>query len=211
MTARLLAFTFWAAAAATAVFWGLRVFVAAPQIPAHAQPADGGGMPPADLSRVLGQAPVITEAAPVAPEVASRFRLVGVASPRQADRPVGVALIAIDGKPARAFRVGTAIEAGLVLQSVHQRGAALGARGEPPIVRLELPPLPPPATGTLPPSGAFSAPAVPAAPTFAPPPAFQRPPVGAVPAMPVQAVPPAQPSEQQEHEDESEQHNPSVN
>lgn len=151
MTARLLAFAIWAAAAATAAFWGLRVFVATPQIPAHAQPADGGALPPADLSRVLGAAPVIVEAAPIAPEISSRFRLVGVAAPKANDnRPGGVALIAIDGKPPRAYRVGTAIDSGLVLLSVHARGADLGPRGEAAQVRLELPPLPPPNTGTLP-------------------------------------------------------------
>lgn len=218
MTARLLAFAIWAVTAATAVFWGLRVFVASPQVPAHAQPADGAALPPADLSRVLGQEPVIVEAAPLAPEMASRFQLVGVAAPRAADRPGGVALIAVDGKPARAYRVGTAIEAGLVLQSVHARGAQLGPRGEAPQVRLELPPLPPPNTGTLPVEdyGATTLPSVPMPPsgmppaglppmpppaaTFRPPPMTGAP-VGQPPArmpVPVQPVPaqPVQPAQE---------------
>lgn len=222
MTARLLAFAIWAAAAGTAAFWGLRVFVATPQIPAHAQAAGAGGLPPADVSRVLGQAPVIVEAAPVAPEVSSRFQLVGVAAPRASDsRPGGVALIAVDGKPPRAYRVGTAIEAGMVLQAVHARGAELGPRGEAAQVRLELPPLPPPNTGTLPMEsyGATTLPSNPAAPGAGPstvppgyspgvqPPVLYRPPpatgmpgqgvTGQVPnprlAVPGQQVVPAQP------------------
>lgn len=217
MTARLLAFAIWAAAAATAAFWGLRVFVATPQIPAHAQAAGAGGLPPADVSRVLGQAPVIVEAAPVAPEVSSRFQLVGVAAPRANDnRPGGVALIAVDGKPPRAYRVGTAIDAGFVLQAVHARGAELGPRGEAPQVRLELPPLPPPNTGTLPVEnyGATTLPSVSAVPGAMPstvppgyspgvqPPALYRPPTaagvpgqlpGARPMVPGQQVVPAQP------------------
>lgn len=188
MTARLLAFAIWAATAATAVFWGMRVFVATPQVPGHAQPADGASLPPADLSRVLGQQPVIVEAAPLAPEVASRFQLVGVAAPRATDRPGGVALIAVDGKPARAYRVGTSIEAGLVLQAVHARGAVLGPRGEAPQVRLELPPLPPPNTGTLPVEdyGATTLPSMPAPPGGLPPATFRPPPMTGAPAMPGQ-------------------------
>lgn len=201
MTARLLAFAIWAAAAGTAAFWGLRVFVATPQIPAYAQAAGAGGLPPADVSRVLGQAPVIVETAPVAPEVSSRFHLVGVAAPRASDaRPGGVALIAVDGKPPRAYRVGTAIEAGMVLQAVHARGAVLGPRGEPAQVRLELPPLPTPNTGTLPmedygatvlPSGNVPAtvgsPAVPPgySPGVQPPALFRPPPMAGAPAAPM--------------------------
>lgn len=222
MTARLLAFAIWAAAAATAAFWGLRVFVATPQVPAYAQAAGAGGLPPADVSRVLGQAPVIVEAAPIAPEISSRFQLVGVAAPRANDnRPGGVALIAVDGKPPRAYRVGSTIDAGFVLQAVHARGAELGPRGEAAQVRLELPPLPPPNTGTLPmesygattlPSGGMPATGAPAAlpPGYSPgvqPPALYRPPVGngmpgspvpgqmptMRPAVPGQQVVPAQP------------------
>ena len=222
MTARILAFAIWAAVAGTAAFWGLRVFAAAPAIPAHAQAAGMGDLPPADVSRVLGSAPVVVEAAPLAPEVASRFQLVGVAAPRASDaRPGGVALIAVDGKPPRAYRVGMAIESGIVLQSVHARGAALGPSGQAPQVQLELPPLPAPNTGTLPvePYGATTlpsagmppsaAPAVPGAvpPGYVPgvqPPALFRPPAmtnqmpAARPPMPVpgQQVVPAQPVQQ---------------
>ncbi len=52
----------------------------------------------------------------------------------------GAALIAVDGKPARPFRVGTLVEEGLVLQSLEGRRALLGAeRGGPSTLTLELP------------------------------------------------------------------------
>jgi len=57
------------------------------------------------------------------PEAASRFALLGVVA--DADQQ-GAALIAVDGKPARPFKVGAKVVDGFVLQSVTTRGAALG-------------------------------------------------------------------------------------
>ena len=55
----------------------------------------------------------------------------------------GAALIAVDGRPPKPFAVGSAVEAGLVLQSVEGRRARLGpAPGAPAALTLELPPLP---------------------------------------------------------------------
>ena len=39
----------------------------------------------------------------------------------------GAALIAVDGKPARPYRVGAAVEPGMVVQSLSRREARLGA------------------------------------------------------------------------------------
>ena len=61
--------------------------------------------------------------APVA--AASRFTLLGVLAGTQSGD--GAALIAVDGKPPRHYRVGAAIEPGLVLQSLGRREARLGA------------------------------------------------------------------------------------
>ena len=139
----------WALVAATAVFWGLRLFVSAPAAPAHALTLDTGAAPRADLSRLFGaDAPEVTET--IVPALASRFRLLGVVAPKPAGQNTGVALIAVDGKPPRAYRVGTAIEAGMVLQAVQGRGASLGPRGGAAQVRLDVPPLPPPNMGSLP-------------------------------------------------------------
>ncbi len=117
-------------------------------------------VPQADLTRLFGAA----EAPP--PEQSSRFRLIGLAAPRSAGGP-GVAVIAIDGKPARAYRLGAAVEGDLVLQAIERRSVALGPRGAPATVRLELPPMPAAATGSLPPPLAENAPP----PVVAPPPA----------------------------------------
>ena len=74
----------------------------------------------------------------------------------------GLALIAVDGKPPRAFAVGAKLDTDLVLQSVGLRTASLGSPQGARSVLLELPALPAPATGVLPPPGA--APAAPAPP-----------------------------------------------
>lgn len=62
-----------------------------------------------------------------APALASRFQLMGVLAggPSQ-----GAALIAVDGKPAKPFRVGAPVAEGLVLQSVQGRRVNLGAGGD---------------------------------------------------------------------------------
>ena len=70
----------------------------------------------------------LVAAGPVAaPALASRFQLVGVIAggPTQ-----GAALIAVDGKPAKPFRVGAPVAEGLVLQSVQGRRVALGPGGD---------------------------------------------------------------------------------
>ena len=54
----------------------------------------------------------------------------------------GAALISVDGKPAKPYRVGDVVEDGLVLQSVQGRRAGLGqAGGGSAVLTLELPAL----------------------------------------------------------------------
>jgi general secretion pathway protein C len=90
-----------------------------------------------------------------------------------------VALIAVDGKPARAFRVGATVDGETVLRSVQQRGVTLAAGGAAAPLVLELPPLPPPATGVPVSAAAASPPAVPG--TSVPPRPMPPAPPGAVP------------------------------
>ena len=131
-------FVLWALVAASAVYWGLKLAgrAAAATAPVAARtpaPAD-----PAAVARLLGSSPVTASAAPVA-SLASRFSLVGVVASRGDN---AAALIAVDGKPAKPFRVGTEVDGGLVLQSVEGRRAVLAAgAGGAPAVTLELPPL----------------------------------------------------------------------
>jgi general secretion pathway protein C len=63
------------------------------------------------------------------------------------------ALISVDGKPAKAFRIGALVDGQNVLQSVHARGASLGPRGGPTAIALNIPPPVAAATGQLPNAG----------------------------------------------------------
>jgi len=152
MRVRLVAFVIWAAVAASAMFWALRLGASSPTAPVHTVAVGAAAAPRGDLTRLFGAAPVREAGAAVVVEspLSSRFRLLGVAAPREGGDRNGLALIAVDGKPARSYAVGAAVDGELVLQSVHARGAKLGARGATPQVTLDLPVLPPPATGSLP-------------------------------------------------------------
>jgi len=132
-------FALWALVAASAVYWGLKLSGSdagptAPPATRSPPPVD-----PAVVARLLGFNPAGASAAP-APSMASRFALVGVVANRGHD---GAALISVDGKPAKPFRVGTAVDEGLVLKSVDARSAVLAPSAEaPPALTLQLPMLP---------------------------------------------------------------------
>lgn len=150
MLARLTAFVVWALVAATAVFWGLRMLVRAQPAPSYTVAVGDAAAMRGDLSRVLGATPVASAgpAAP-APELASRFKLIGVMANKQRDGN-GYALIAVDAKPARAYAVGARLDGDILLQSVSLRTASIGAAQGGPAATLEIPALPAPTTGTLP-------------------------------------------------------------
>lgn len=153
MSARLAAFVTWALVAASAVYWGLKLFVTPLGAPSHATTVAAAPLR-GDLSRVFGAPPADEPAAAApAPAVASRFQLIGVAAPREGQAGPGVALIAIDGKPARPYRVGALVDGDWHLQAIRSRGISLGPSGGAAALSLELPALPPPATGTLPAPG----------------------------------------------------------
>lgn len=190
MTARLLAFALWAAVAATVVYWGLKLFVDAPAAPSHAV-AVSNAPPRADVSRLIGAAPAAGPAAPAEP-ANNRFKLIGVVAPRHEGGGNGIALLAVDDKPARPYRVGAGVDEHWVVQTVHRRGVSLGPNGGPAALNLELAPPQVAATGTLasapdlsgrmPPS---PAPAMPSVPQALPPPQ----PAPQTAPMPPQAVP----------------------
>ena len=162
MNARLAAFVIWAAVAASAMFWALRLGASSPVAPAHTVAVANALLPRGDLTRVFGAAPpkAVNSAVVVESPLASRFKLLGVAAPRRDGDRNGLALIAVDGKPARSFAVGSTVDGEWVLQAVHARGAKIGARGAQPQVQLELPPLPLPSTGMPPGLSAFANPGV---------------------------------------------------
>jgi len=154
MVSRIAAFVIWAAVAASAVFWAMRLWPTPIAAPVHVTVVSTAGAFNGDLSRVLGaDMPVAGLPETGAPQVVAdeRFRLIGVVAPRaRAANGEGLALIATDGKPPKAYRVGKLVDGDLVLLSVHSRGASLGPRGQPAQVDLELPALPPPSSGTMP-------------------------------------------------------------
>jgi general secretion pathway protein C len=129
-------FVLWALVAASTVYWGLKL--TSPTGAAPAAPPVVRMPPAADpvaVARLLGAAPA--SAAP-APSLASRFALLGVVASRSQR---GAALIAVDGKPAKPFRVGAVIDEGIVLKSVEARRAVLASSDGSPALTLELPPL----------------------------------------------------------------------
>jgi general secretion pathway protein C len=143
MLARLITLLVWALLAASMTFWGLKLFTNAPGAPAGTPAgtpryAGGESGPPkaADLARLLGTASADASGVPSA--ISSRFRLEGVvASPLPGG--FGVALISVDSKASRVFKVGSVIDRDLVLQSVGVRSASIGPMLGAPLLVLELP------------------------------------------------------------------------
>lgn len=127
----------WAAAGASVVYWGLRLSSRPSGMAVPVAAASPAAVDADALARLLGASPGAAVAKVPVPAPASRFALLGVLSGRASGG--GAALIAMDGKPARPYRVGAQVDAGLVLQSLGPRQAALGASVDgPTTVRLEM-------------------------------------------------------------------------
>ena len=159
----------WALVAGSALFWGLKLTSRPLPVPPQTQVAAPGVALQGDLTRLLGaEAPAPTDA---------RFALIGVVNPKAAQAArEGLALIAVDGKPPRAYRVGAVIEGTHVLKAVSARGATLDLKDGGAQVALSIAPPAPAATGTLPGAGAPAA--------LLPRAALQRPPRQFTPTQP---------------------------
>ena len=124
----------WALAAGSALYWGLRLsadrsMTAIPTVAAQPTVIDSQA-----VARLLG---ATAAQAANAPSVASRFALQGVVAGSPGG---GAALISVDGKPAKPFRVGSTIEEGLILQSATARQVTFAAsRGGPAVLTLDMP------------------------------------------------------------------------
>ena len=139
----LVAAALWLVAGLSLGYWVLLAWGQSPVVPVAPVMA---APPPPDASmvaRALGALPEAVQAtaapsAPVAVPLASRYVLSGVVAAGDAG---GAALIGIDGQPPRPYRVGAALEGGLVLQAVSPRGVRLapaaGAAGD--AIELTLP------------------------------------------------------------------------
>lgn len=146
MWARSWTFLIWAAVAASAVYWGLKLYSRGAPAPAHARAVSAAqgasSLQGADLSRLLGAdvappVPVAAAAPVVAPD--ARFKLLGVVTPRGAQPAArGVALIAVDERPPKAYRVGAVVSGETVLRAVHARSADLGPRSGAGVMTLQI-------------------------------------------------------------------------
>jgi len=131
-----------ALAAASAGYWGLKLSAPPPAATGPAVLASAQtSVDPQLVARALGggQSPAASLSAPIPEASAGRFKLAGVVADKHAR---GYALIAVDGKPPRPFRVGSPVTDALLLQSVSKAGAVLAASPDGPMaVRLEVPKL----------------------------------------------------------------------
>ncbi len=137
---RMATFLIAALAAASAAYWVLKWPASAsahsPMALAFADATD-----PQGVARLLGGGQAEGVVAPDQPQgsAASRFKLTGVVADRAEG---GYALIAIDGQPAKPYRVGALIHDSWVLHSVAPRSAALATSANTPAsLTLTLPPL----------------------------------------------------------------------
>ena len=134
---RLATLLIWALLALSAGYWVLGAgrigMVGALPVMAAPVPTDS-----AAVARLLGFSRAAD--APAAPVADKRYALVGVL----ARGSQGAALIAVDGQPAKPYRVGAEVDGGLVLRSVGARSATLGptkGASTPPETTIELPAL----------------------------------------------------------------------
>lgn len=191
MLARLCAFVIWAIVGAAAMFWILRLTAGSQPLPPYAVAVDRAAPLRGDLARLLGAPPIVVAEAAAPVEAPSRFRLIGVMAPKGAPEGAGtygLALIAIDGKPPKAYPVGARVDGDVIVQAVSLRAASVGPAGGKGTL-LELPALPPPATGSLPPIGANGAVATVRPPLPIPAPAAAPPPPQQAPTTPAPLPP----------------------
>jgi general secretion pathway protein C len=152
MVSRLFAFLVWAACAAGVTYWGLRWLAKPLPVPAHSASVAMTSAPRGDLARLL-TAPESAASDTATPStdqsvLAARIQLIGLMAAAGGGGP-GVALLTVDGKPAKAFRVGQAVDGAHVVLAITRQGVDIGLPNTPASVTLPAQSLPPPATGTL--------------------------------------------------------------
>jgi general secretion pathway protein C len=126
-------FVVWALVAASACFWFLRWTdpLSNPNPVAQAEPEPA--VDRAATAQWLGAGAGVKATSPLA----GRFKVMGVVADRQG---VGAALIGMDGKSARPYRVGAEVEPGLWVQKLLPRSVQLGVSlTGPSLLDLELP------------------------------------------------------------------------
>ncbi len=138
-TVRLTTFLLWALAAGSAAFWILQSMDAPTPSAALTAARAGEAQEPSLTPRVavaLGaKNPVAPTAAGALSALQARLQLQGVLA---VGATRGAALISVDGKPAKPYSVGSAIEEGLEVTAVAARSASIGTNGATAFT-LELP------------------------------------------------------------------------
>ena len=110
----------WCALAASVAFWVLHFpRESTTVLPAVNTAAPVAAIDTAQVARALGQKQAVAEV----PADSNRFQLLGVIASGSGQ---GSALIAIDGQPPKAWRVGQALQEGVYLQKLAPREAWLG-------------------------------------------------------------------------------------
>ena len=137
---RIATFVVFALAAASAAFWSIKVWgVSQPGGAGLAALASAPPLDPQAVAQALGGGASALRVAEAPVASSGRFVLHGVVADTA---HVGVALIAVDGKPAKPYAVGKVIDGRLLVQSVNGRRAVLAsAMDAAPEVTLELPQL----------------------------------------------------------------------
>jgi general secretion pathway protein C len=136
---RVTTFSVAALAAASMTYWVLKWSVSTELQLAPVAMVDDAPVDSLALVRLLGGASAVSVAS-ASPSASSRFALLGVLA---GGGSRGTALISVDGKTAKPYKVGGVVADNLVLQSVAARRAVLaaGANAAPELM-LEMKPLP---------------------------------------------------------------------
>lgn len=137
---RIVAFLLWMLAALSASYWLMKVIgLSETPVRADAIATATPAVNTADLLRVLGPpnqvGPSVVVSATPTPDPGVKMQLLGVVTGR---KDTGIALIALEGQPARPFRVGSKISDTYKLDRVTTRSAILAAADGAASVTLEL-------------------------------------------------------------------------
>lgn len=137
LTVKLTTFLLWALAIGVVVFWWLRWLGGSQGQELAPTPVAAVQANAQAMAKALGA--VASAAAPVvAAPVSNRYVLTGVLAGHSSG--AGAAVIAVGNNPAKAFKVGDALEDGVLLQSLSTREARLGHSMDGPATAvLELP------------------------------------------------------------------------
>lgn len=151
MSSRWTGFFIWALVAASTAFWGIKIFAATRPVPAGAVAPQVAFASDGPMDRLFGAVVVPTTAVDAPPPESSRYQLVGViAAPGGGAAGGSLAIVAIDGQPARSWHVGATLDGNTTLLAVARRTADFGPAGGPSAFTLQLPEPTAAATGTLP-------------------------------------------------------------